>query len=80
MTWRHSWSKQAACLDEATWPLFYPEKGEPTTAAQRICWEVCPVRESCLEWALAHNETHGVWGGLSARERRERRQLRRRAS
>lgn len=30
----------------------------------------CPIREKCLEYALAANETHGVWGGMSAPERR----------
>lgn len=30
----------------------------------------CPVRQDCLEQALATSERHGVWGGLSERERR----------
>ena len=30
----------------------------------------CPVREACLEHALAVREKHGVWGGLTERERR----------
>ncbi len=28
----------------------------------RICAE-CPVRQSCLEYALANRIDHGVWGG-----------------
>lgn len=29
----------------------------------------CPTRIECLEWAIANNEPHGVWGGTSTRER-----------
>jgi WhiB family redox-sensing transcriptional regulator len=28
------------------------------------------VRLECLEYALAHGEKFGIWGGLSERERR----------
>jgi WhiB family redox-sensing transcriptional regulator len=37
--------------------------------ARRIC-ATCPVKEQCLEHALAHRIDHGVWGGASERERR----------
>jgi WhiB family redox-sensing transcriptional regulator len=37
--------------------------------ARRICAD-CPVRQSCLEYALANRIDHGVWGGCSERERR----------
>jgi WhiB family redox-sensing transcriptional regulator len=30
----------------------------------------CDVRQECLEYALAHDERFGIWGGLSERERR----------
>ena len=30
----------------------------------------CTVRSECLEYALAHQIEHGVWGGASERERR----------
>lgn len=30
----------------------------------------CHTRTACLEWAL-HHEGHGVWGGLTERERRD---------
>lgn len=48
--------------------LFFPEKGGSVTAPKDIC-AVCPVRVQCLTWALAHDVRHGVWGGLSQRER-----------
>ena len=37
--------------------------------ARAIC-VLCPVRESCLEYALTARERDGVWGGMTARERR----------
>ena len=54
--------------------LFYPdgpvaERRLATKAAKAICAE-CPVREKCLRVALATDEAHGVWGGLTADERR----------
>lgn len=49
--------------------LFHPAKGEPTAPAKRVC-AACPVRAECREYALRRHEPHGVWGGLSARERR----------
>lgn len=39
--------------------------------AKAIC-RVCPVREECLETALAIKEPYGIWGGLTEQERRER--------
>lgn len=36
--------------------------------AKKICNE-CEVRVECLVYAQDNNETIGVWGGLSAKER-----------
>jgi hypothetical protein len=30
----------------------------------------CPLRASCLRAALVNNENHGVWGGLTAPQRK----------
>ena len=49
--------------------LFFPEKGGSVRAAKAVC-AGCPVRAECLEYALAHDERYGVWGGTSERERR----------
>jgi WhiB family redox-sensing transcriptional regulator len=67
-----SWRKDAACapLDGYAAPDMYPH-GEDYDAieyAQSFC-QVCPVRNGCLEEALANNEQHGIWGGLTTRER-----------
>jgi len=49
--------------------LFFPEKGGSVREAKAVC-AGCPVRVQCLEYALAHDERFGVWGGTSERERR----------
>lgn len=48
--------------------LFYPEKGGSTRAAKSVCL-TCSVWVQCLEYALAHDERFGIWGGTSERER-----------
>lgn len=37
--------------------------------AKKIC-DDCPVKFLCLEYALESNEQEGIWGGLTANERR----------
>lgn len=49
---------------------FFPEKGGSTRDAKAVCVK-CTVAADCLDWALAHNERFGIWGGLSERERRQ---------
>lgn len=68
------WRRLARCrgLDPE---VFYPQDDDEGEEAKTIC-ALCVVRQSCLEYALAAREKHGVWGGLSERERR--RVLRRR--
>jgi hypothetical protein len=62
------WRQHAACRDLDT-AIFYPGRGEDTTAAKAIC-AGCPARAECLDYALANREVDGIWGGLSGRERR----------
>ncbi len=62
------WQDSAACIGADT-AIFFPESGDPVGPAKAIC-RACPVREQCLTDALNRGETHGVWGGLSAKERR----------
>ncbi len=49
---------------------FFPEKGMNVHRAKAVCAK-CTVAVECLDWALAHNERFGIWGGLSERERRQ---------
>ena len=49
--------------------VFFPERGESAGPARQVCVR-CPVCQSCLEYALSNRITHGIWGGLTERERR----------
>jgi WhiB family redox-sensing transcriptional regulator len=62
------WQERALCAQTDP-EAFFPEKGGSTREAKRICMG-CEVRDACLEYALAHDERFGIWGGLSERERR----------
>jgi WhiB family redox-sensing transcriptional regulator len=79
-----SWRADAACKGESAVYFFAPnhferkpEKDFREGRARSLC-RACPVRQQCLEYALAVGETHGIWGGLNELERR--RLARRRAA
>lgn len=65
---RDQWQDRALCAQTDP-EAFFPEKGGSTREAKKICLG-CEVRAECLEYALAHDERFGIWGGLSERERR----------
>jgi WhiB family redox-sensing transcriptional regulator len=69
------WRLDALCA-ETDPESFFPEKGGSTREAKRVC-SGCEVRAECLEFALANDERFGIWGGLSERERRRLRLMRR---
>jgi WhiB family transcriptional regulator, redox-sensing transcriptional regulator len=62
------WRTRGRCqtVDPET---FFPAPSESAEAAVALC-RTCPVRGSCLAWALEAGDLHGVWGGTTARERR----------
>lgn len=59
--------------------LFYPPRKKEiyhvyADAAKDYCLgknrrTPCPVRRQCLAWAVLTNEEHGIFGGMSHRER-----------
>jgi len=59
--------------------LFFPEKGGSHKDAVAIC-NRCVHITACLEDALTQNESFGIRGGTSERERRRIIQLRSKAS
>lgn len=75
LTRNYDWRDDANC--RTTDPdIFFPQgRGgqitEQTEQAKGVCGR-CPVREACLDWALATGQPTGVWGGLSEEERRDR--------
>ena len=64
------WMSRGSCLGEDS-EVFYPSVGrsDASKAAKKVCAR-CPVRVRCLDFAMRHNEEFGVWGGLTARQRR----------
>lgn len=63
-----SWRAEAVC--RGTNPdLWYPEAGQHSLTARIACGE-CVVKPDCLQYALDTNEKHGIWGGVSERQRR----------
>ncbi|MEV6651238.1 WhiB family transcriptional regulator [Streptomyces sp. NPDC051219] len=69
------WHSEAVCRRDEAGLFFAPSK-EPTAArlsreeaAKRVCAR-CPVMVDCREHALLQPEPYGVWGGLTAAERR----------
>jgi WhiB family redox-sensing transcriptional regulator len=64
-----SWQERSLCAQTDP-EAFFPEKGGSTREAKKVCVG-CEVRAECLEYALAHDERFGIWGGLSERERRK---------
>jgi WhiB family transcriptional regulator, redox-sensing transcriptional regulator len=72
LTGREHWRLAAACrfVDPE---LFFPVSDSgpslmQATEAKAICTE-CPVRRQCLSFALRTRQVHGIWGGLTERER-----------
>lgn len=63
-----AWMADALCAQTDP-DAFFPDKGEPNHAAKAVC-AACPVRSDCLAYALDRDERYGIWGGLSAVERR----------
>src|SRR4051794_32241231 len=58
------WRIDARCADSssALVDLFFSEQLDDILRAKAFCVE-CPVREPCLEAAIARREPWGVWGG-----------------
>ena len=73
-----SWIYDSACANYDP-ELWFPPRDRNlymkiATQAKDICfgrngYAPCPVRLECLKEAMANEEEHGIWGGLSHRER-----------
>lgn len=76
-----SWTEQALCA-QADPDLFFGDEaaGWQAHLAKKICAD-CPVLEKCLDYALKLGEVHfGIWGGMTAQERRAERRRRKAAA
>ena len=69
---RGPWRSAAACRS-ADPELFFPisDSGpalKQAAEAKAIC-ATCRVRRECLAFALRTGQVHGIWGGMTERER-----------
>ena len=62
------WRARARCA-RVDPDIFFSIGSAEHRLAKLICSE-CPVRKQCLTYALETPIDHGVWGGLTERERR----------
>ncbi|RIQ37442.1 WhiB family transcriptional regulator [Jiangella rhizosphaerae] len=62
-----AWDADLFCVPDGVSPS---RKRAQESKAKRIC-QMCPVREPCLDEAMARDEQYGVWGGLDTEERRQ---------
>ena len=74
------WLDDSACKDAPNPDIFFPPRDKElykkiADEAKKYCFGVedkipaCPVRKECLWSAIESDEQHGIWGGLSHRER-----------
>ena len=73
------WTEEARCSGIETPDIFFPPRDKDlykkiALEAKTHCFGVngkdpCPVRANCLWTAIKDDEQHGIWGGLSHRER-----------
>lgn len=65
------WREAAACL-EVQEVNFFPDKEDlgGIVMAKAVC-ATCPVADECLSWALETNQSEGIWGGHTPKERRK---------
>ncbi|MFJ3946309.1 WhiB family transcriptional regulator [Streptomyces griseoaurantiacus] len=61
------WGEQAVCRTADPDELFV--EGAAQNRAKALCTG-CPVRLECLSYALDNRIEHGIWGGMTERERR----------
>ena len=74
----YEWRNSARCSGTDT-DIFYPPRDRNlytsiANSAKKFCYgengkSPCPVRRECLWAAVSSDEPHGIWGGLSHRER-----------
>ena len=74
---RPAWMDDGSCTT-ADPDLFFPSDGDSSTSrhAKAIC-ATCPVKATCLEYALANGEKYGIWGGTGHKDRQRIRRDRR---
>lgn len=64
------WFDQAECRNPLNDPIWFDgETEENINRAKRICIQ-CPVRIECGQYAIANDERHSIWGGMTPDQRK----------
>lgn len=73
------WLDEAACIAAPDPDIFFPPRDKVlykkvSDEAKTYCFgeqgqPACPVRTICLAHAIRNEFNHGIWGGMSHRER-----------
>ena len=84
LSWqRPGWRTRSACLS-ADPDLFFPisatAAAAPQVATAKAICAGCPVRSTCLSYAMDHRDLVGIWGGTTFDERRKARRSRARSA
>ncbi len=68
---RPAWHRRAACRGVGVDAFIIGQGAQYEEGSRKLC-AGCPVRQECLETALAHGDTTtGLWGGTTPVERRK---------
>jgi WhiB family redox-sensing transcriptional regulator len=64
-----SWIRKAKCKGMGN-ETFFPARGDTKflSEAKAVC-NACEVSDDCLSYAIRTEQTAGIWGGKSGRER-----------
>ena len=76
-----TWQQRGSCRTgpgSDFYPPMHTERKHERLARERrakaVC-AACPVRDECLDHAVAYDERYGIWGGLNQDERRNLRRI-----
>lgn len=67
--YRQFWLKSAKCRKVSDPDFFFPDSEREADKNKKFC-AGCPVSTDCLDYALTNRIEHGIWGGMSERDRR----------
>ncbi len=65
------WREAAACVPVTHEVSFVPDSDDigGISRAKAVC-ATCPVASECLTWSIETNQSEGIWGGHTPKERR----------
>ena len=64
----HPWMVFGSCRGRDP-DLFFPETSNDAEQAMKIC-NTCVVKAECFDYSLETRERFGIWGGVTAKQRR----------